>query len=386
MTVDAVQLAQDLIRIDSRNSAPMDRAGPREADEEGMAAFLEAWFTQRGLTVTRQYAAPRRPNLIAATDRNSSAPTLAFQAHMDTVGTHGMTIEPFDPCIHDGNLYGRGACDTKGGMAAMLAAMDRLLADRAPINLLFIATCAEETGCEGSPHMDLGQWPVDGIVVGEPTGNRMVVAHKANGCFELLCTGRAAHGARPETGCNAIYRTVDLIGFLRETVMPELQAHEGAGFTGSTLSVNMIDGGAKSNIVPDRCTAVVDLRVVPGHGEPADVMAALLERASQKLGFDVSVLWSHCTPGLLTDTDCLLCRAARAGLTQCGADPTPGTVSYCTDGGVFSHMGYDSVVLGPGDIRQAHCAVEYISVAQLREAVDIYTAIAHAMIGHAQHR
>jgi acetylornithine deacetylase/succinyl-diaminopimelate desuccinylase-like protein len=228
--------------------------------------------------------------------------------------------------------------------------------------------------------MNLAPWPIDGIVVGEPTANRMIVAHKANGCFELLCTGRAVHGARPETGCNAIYRMTDLVGFLRTTVIPGLQAHIADGFAGSTLSVNMIDGGTKSNIVADRCTAVLDLRVVPGHGTPEEVMNAIVEQATRELGFDVSLEWSHCTPGLLTDCECTLAQAVRDALLGCNADPAPGTVSYCTDGGVFSQMGYDSIVLGPGDIRQAHGAVEYVSVDQLQQAVDIYAAIAYAMI------
>lgn len=377
---DPVAILQQLVPIDSRNSLPLDQPGERVSDEMGMCAWLVDYLEGLGLATRITYAAPRRPNLVAFPSRFESAwPTLAFQAHMDTVGTDGMTHDPFDPRIVDGKLYGRGACDTKGGMAAMLAALADLLAEGVQANLMFVATCSEETGCQGAPFLDLSPWQIDGMIVGEPTSNRAIIAHKTNACVELICTGRAAHGSRPEAGVNAIYRMAELIGFLRQTIIPELAAQSAPGFAGSTLSVGTIQGGTKSNIVPDRCAMVADLRLVPG-GPPAEtVVQDLARRATEALGFTVEVGWCHISPGLATPADSAVVQAVQRALGHCGRETATGTVAYCTDGGVFATKGIDCVILGPGDILQAHGAVEYVEVAELRLAVDIYRHVAREL-------
>lgn len=375
---DILELASRLIAIDSRNTVPLE-CRERPATEEAMCSFLEEYCRNLGLACERQEAAPHRPVLIARGPRQDRVPTLAFEAHMDTVGTEGMTIPPFEAQVRDGCLYGRGACDTKGGMAAMLVAIERILRRELPINLLFIASCAEETGCEGAPHIDLSAYPVDWIVVGEPTSNQPIVGHKANACFELICRGKAAHGARPEAGCNAIYRMIDIVTFLRREIIPELAAHPHPDFTGSTLSVNMINGGVKANIVPDQCRLIADLRLVPGGPEPEKMMAAIVERASHALGFPVETGWSRISPGLNTPKESVLVKAAEAARNRLGLDAVTGSVSYCTDAGVFAAKGYPCIVMGPGNILQAHSAVEYVELNQLYEAVDIYESLAHEL-------
>ena len=373
---DPVSILQQLIPIDSRNSLPLDREGERSSDEMGMCAWLVDFLEGLGMATRVTYAAPRRPNLVAFPRLpNPSWATLAFQAHMDTVGTDGMAHDPFLPEIRDGRVYGRGACDTKGGMAAMLVATAGLLAGKVPVNVMFVATCSEETGCQGSPFLDLSDWSIDGMIVGEPTGNRPVVAHKTNASFELLCRGVAAHGSRPEAGVNAICRAAEVVRFLDRAIAPELAAHSAPGFAGSTLSVGMIRGGIKSNIVPDLCSLVVDMRLVPGTPPPESVVAGIAERASRELGFPVEPGWRHVSPGLATPTDSRIVEAVQAALRRCGRDAATGTVSYCTDGGVFSTKGIDCVVLGPGDILQAHGATEYVDIDELRGAVEIYRAV-----------
>jgi acetylornithine deacetylase len=298
---------------------------------------------------------------------------------MDTVGTEGMTHDPFRPEIRDDKLYGRGACDTKGGMAAMLVALAQLLAEPVPLNLLFVATCSEETGCQGAPFLDLSDWQIDGMIVGEPTRNRPIVGHKANPCFELVCTGKAAHGSRPEAGENAIYRMAAVVRFLQESIIPELAAQKATGFAGSTLSVGTIQGGTKSNIVPERCSLVADMRLVPGTPPPEEVVRTIARRASAALGFPVELGWFHVSPGLDTPVDSPLVQAVQAGLRHCGLPAETETVCYCTDGGVFAAKGIDCVILGPGDILNAHGAVEYVELAELHAAVKVYRSVAEEM-------
>ena len=372
MQTDVVELLQKLVRIDSRNTRPLDSPGPRDSDEEAICAFLKDHLHCIGFQTAVQYAAPRRPQLMAWNSQNQAWPTLVFQAHMDTVGTDGMVIDPFAAELRDGRVYGRGACDTKGGMAAMLVAMERLQRLQLPLNLMFIGTCSEETGCEGAAQLDLGSWPIDGIIVGEPTSNQPVIAHKTNILFELIATGKAAHGARPEAGCNAVYRMLDVINCLRSEIIPQLAAHEAAGFNGSTLSLGMINGGTKVNIVPERCSAFMDLRLVPLTQKPMDVLEGILLQVRRVTGIDVELAWTHLSPGFSISRQHFLVKSLCDGLSESGVEPEVGTVSYCTDGGVFAERGCNVVVCGPGDILNAHGAEEYIEVAELQQAVEIF--------------
>ena len=308
--------------------------------------------------------------------RDAKLPILAFEAHMDTVGFEGMTIPPLTPEVRDGRMYGRGTADTKGSMAAMLVALDQLRTADLPLNLMFIGSCAEETGCEGVPLLDLSPWPVSGIIVGEPTSNQPVVAHKAHVWFDLVCTGRAAHGSRPDAGVNAIYRMTDVIQWLRAEFIPELAGHVAEGFAGSTLSVDIIQGGHKVNIVPDRCSISVDVRLVPTAPREDEMLKSLTARIRTATGVDVTVANVHSSPGLSIDRGSPLVRALCGAIELHGDIPDVGAVSYCTDAGVFDRQGYPAVVFGPGSILQAHAAEEFIALAELHRAVDILTAAA----------
>lgn len=377
---DLVPLLSAMIRIDSRNTLPLDVPGERLANEEEMGAFVGERLEGLGFTVEKQYIAPLRPNVIGYRHGDDAWPTLVLNAHLDTVGSDGMTIPPLDPQIRDGRIYGRGACDTKGSLAAMLKACENMIKEKLPLNLIYLATSAEETGCQGSPFVDLSQWQVDGIIVGEPTMNRPVVAHKCHGTLELLCRGKAAHGSRPELGDNAILKMSRLLHHLEQTVIPEMAAITHPGFVnGCTLSVGLIKGGVKSNIVPDECRITCDLRLVPGAGEAEEVFTRLVAQATEALGFPVEISHSHVAPAMHTSPEHPFAQAVIAGVASCGVDATPLTVAYCTDGGQLAKKGHACVVLGPGDISVAHAAVEYLEIAQLEQAAKVYTAIGRAL-------
>ncbi len=368
--LNVAELLADLVRIDSRNLHPMSSKRPRESDERAMCAFLVPLLENLGFATTVQEAAPNRPNLVAYAQRDPAYPTLAFQAHMDTVGTSGMTIEPFEPQIRDGRLYGRGAADTKGPMAAMLCALEALGKRDLPLNLMFIGTCAEETGCEGVRHLDLSPWPINGIVVGEPTGNQPIYGHKSHVSVELVCKGTAAHGSTPTAGDNAIYHMSDVIDYLRRIVIPRLQAESLAPFGPATLSVGVIRGGSRSNIVPDSCRAHLDMRLLPDmdiDGELHRLLAELQEKVTPK----VAIKRTHVSPGLFTPPESNLVKALCLAMERYGKHPEPGTVNYCTDAGILASQGYPAVIFGPGDILNAHGPVEFIALEELREAVGI---------------
>jgi len=373
----SITYLSDMIRIDSRNTLALGAPGIREANEEDMADYLTGKLNALGFSVARQYPAPKRPNLIARHHVDDGLPTLAFNAHMDTVGTAGMSIDPFDPQVRDGRLYGRGSCDTKGSLAAMLTACETLIATKTPINLLYIATCAEETGCQGSALLDLSGYTVDGVIVGEPTRNHLVVAHKCHATIELHCRGKAAHGSRPHLGDNAIYKAGHLLNYLETVTIPELARIKDEVFRdGCTLSVGIIAGGVKNNIVPDFCRLVCDFRLVPCVTAPNEFFADMTARASAALGFTVELQVVDISPAMHTAAEHPLPASIRTTLRQHGLDDTPSGVAYCTDGGQLSAMGFPCVVMGPGDIAVAHSAVEYLELDQLQQAGDLYVDIA----------
>jgi acetylornithine deacetylase/succinyl-diaminopimelate desuccinylase-like protein len=375
---DLIELLRSMIRIDSRNTLPMEQAGERVATEQAMGEFVAETMREYGFSqVEFHYIAPQRPNVLGIHQQNPAFPTLAFEAHLDTVGTDGMSIPPFEPDIRDGRIYGRGSCDTKGSLAAMLSACRQVIKEKLPINLLFLASSAEETGCQGAPFWDLRRWPIGGIVIGEPTLNQPIVAHKAHLTFELQCHGKAAHGSRPEAGDNAILKAGKILAFLEKVIIPELSSLDNKGFdSGNTLSPGMIKGGTKANIVPDHCVITCDMRLLPGSGDPMDLLKQLCQRASAELGFKVELGYTHLSAAMESAAGHPLLQRVEEAMNKLKIPCQPGTVAYCTDGGVLSSKGYTCVVLGPGDILNAHAAVEFVEIEQLRQAAQIYHEIA----------
>jgi succinyl-diaminopimelate desuccinylase len=221
------------------------------------------------------------------------------------------------------------------------------------------------------------------IVVGEPTQNRPVAGHKTHIWFELETRGRAAHGSVPEQGENAIYRMAAVLRELQGYAAGPLRglAPCPAGFTPPTLSVGVIRGGVKENIVPDRCAIQVDGRLLPAQA-PDSFLPALVAELGRRAGYELRVNWSRLARGMQTPAGSRLLPAllAAAGAVT-GRPVAAGIVNYCTDGGHLAHLGHDTVVFGPGDIGQAHSAVEWLELGQLREAVEILVAAARGLAG-----
>lgn len=379
---DVIEILSDMIRIDSRNTMPLDAEGERVATEEAMGAYVERLMRELGMEVEKQYIAPGRPNVIGYFSCGiSDAPTIGLNAHLDTVGTDGMKIPPFEPVIKDGLIYGRGSCDTKGSLAAMAKASEAIISSKLPVNVLFVATASEETGCQGSPFLKLDKWKCDGFIVGEPTSNQPVVFHKSHGTFELICRGKAAHGSRPELGDNAICKAARLVTYLETVAVPKVSQMTSPNFiNGCTLSPNMISGGTKGNIVPDYCKITCDMRLVPEAGDAYEQFRKIAEEATAALGFPVELGWTHAAPSMGTPKEHPFVQAVCSAAESFGIDATPQSVAYCTDGGNLSKKGFPCVVLGPGDIKMAHGAIEFSPVKEIRQAVDIYTSVARKLL------
>lgn len=372
-----------LIRIPSVN--PM--GGAVDSDicfEHRISDWLETFFDSFGADHERIEATAGRDNIIARYDAGSSKPTILFDAHQDTVPVSGMA-DPFDPQFRDGRIYGRGACDVKGGMAAMLFAFRRLFRERPAdsANVIMSCSCDEEANMSGVRQL-VSNWDSsptiskllstkpNACVVAEPTDLDVVVAHLGVLRFRVRTQGKACHASDPSQGRNAIYAMAPIIQWLEhhaKSLSTDTPIHPLCG--PRTLSVGMIHGGTSVNIVPAECVIEIDRRLIPGEN-PSKVWEGFKQDLSR---FHEAV----CEPPFLAapslgdlENDFLANRLINSirelqieGSRQVG-------VSYCTNASTIEKAGVPSVVFGPGSIAQAHTADEHVEVGQLNTAAEVY--------------
>jgi acetylornithine deacetylase len=333
----------------------------------------------------RQTVAPQRDNIFACFDPPGATSTLILEAHQDTVPTDGMTIDPFGARIEGGRLYGRGACDVKGGMAAMLTAFARLVRHKPAGAARVIMACSvdeEHTflGVQRLVRADLRgghQGPVHAVVA-EPTNLRIVHAHKGLVRWHLTTSGRSCHSSRPELGVNAIYHMAAVLRHV-EAYAEELRARRSDPLLGpATLSVGVIEGGSSVNTVPDRCRVDVDRRLIPGEDPataPDHFDAYLRARVGPPIAFTTSPPFLHC-PALPPDGSQELVARLGAAIDSLLGGHQVQAVPYGTDASTLALAGILSVVFGPGDIAQAHTCDEWIALDEVEQASEILYRLA----------
>ncbi len=354
---DVGQLLQELIRLPSVN--PDGDPGTDQVGEGACAEYVADFLSQCGAEVELREVEPGRPNVIGRFHPGSGKPRLVFAPHLDTVSVRGMTIDPFAGEKRAGRIYGRGASDTKGSVAAMLMAIfemkDRL--EALDHEIWFAGLMGEEAGQDGARAF-VRDYRVDFAVVGEPTELRIVHAHKGAIWVTLTTRGVASHASTPDSGDNAIYRMHDVITFLRQVIMPGLRAFPDDGLGHPTLSIGTIAGGSKVNIVPDRCQIGIDIRTVPALVE-SDYKNGLIRQLGAAFPeLEIEAREAH---ALLTAPDHpLIARLEKAGGRCVGAP-------WFCDAAIFSQAGMAAVAVGPGSISQAHTKDEWIHENQLVE-------------------
>jgi acetylornithine deacetylase/succinyl-diaminopimelate desuccinylase-like protein len=388
MTLNPLETLARLVATASVN--PMGRPGAGDAFyETRLTDCLEQKFHAIGLRTTRQQVAPGRANLIARLDGDlppeRGGPLLLFDAHQDTVPVDHMTIEPWQPVVRQGRLYGRGACDTKGGMAAMLAALARLAAERPRGMPSVVMTCTvdEEYAFAGATAL-VSSWTSasggliprapDAAVVAEPTGLDVIVAHKGVIRWRCHTSGRAAHSAQPDAGQSAIYRMARLVIALeryQRDVVAGLAAHPLCG--PCTLNVGTIHGGASINIVPDRCSIEIEARFPPGV-DAQFLRSRLIEGLASAVGGDPAP--THDPPYMLAaalpDTEnAHLAERLSLAVTDVAGNCRRRCVPYATDAAFVSSAGTPAVVFGPGSVQQAHTDDEWVALEEVEQAAEI---------------
>ena len=370
------KLLAELIALPSVNPAfvPQDGTGARPAyffGEQKVADFLMSVAARAGLEVEFQKVLAdghQRSNLIARLlPPHKIRSTILLAPHLDTVNAEE---SQFIPRQKNGRLHGRGACDTKGSVAAMLMALCELAAAKSrprETEIVFAGLIDEEHAQAGSHALAASGFKAALAIVGEPTKLQVVTAHKGSLWLELATRGRAAHGATPQLGKNAVHEMARIVDVLETDYAAQLRRRKHPLLGAGTVNVGKISGGTQPNIVPDGCVIQIDRRTLPGETEAGvrREITALLRAG--KMSATISSM--KLGPALALETNPKL-PLVREFLQSVG-QTKPAGVDYFCDAAVLAAAGIPSVVFGPGDIAQAHTADEWISLASLERGKNL---------------
>jgi acetylornithine deacetylase len=377
-TLDIQGLLSDLVSINSINPDLV----PGAPGEAAIAAHIARWLESAGLEVEIHEAATGRPNVVGIARGTGGGQTLLLNGHMDTVGVTGMD-EPFRPRARDGRLYGRGAYDMKGGLAACLVAGAAAKAMRLPGDVVVAAVADEEYAGLGTMAV-AERYRADGAIVAEPTELQLVIAHKGFVWLEVETIGVAAHGSRPHLGVDAIAK----MG--RVLVELDRLGHELAGRTPhpllgpASVHASLIEGGQELSSYPERCLLSVERRTLPGEtGAAAEAeLQAIVDRlAADDPAFKAVVRRGLVRAPLETPQDAAIVRALQASAEGALGRPCePAGVSFWTDAATLWAAGIPTVLFGPAG-EGAHAAEEWVDLDSVRVCAEIYTAAAAGFCG-----
>ena len=347
MTRDpTIGLLRELIAIDSVNPSLV----PGGAGEERIARFVAEKMRSFGLEVSLPEAAPGRRNAIGVLEgRGPGGRSLVLCGHLDTVGVQGMT-SPFDPVEREGRIYGRGAQDMKGGLAAILGAAERVARSGGlAAGRLVIAAVADEEHASLGAEAFARSFRGDAAVVAEPTDLAIATAHKGFSWVEVETFGRAAHGSRPEEGRDAILAMGRVLGRVGE-LGRRLEAGPRHRLLGpASLHASTIHGGREWSTYPDRCVLELERRTLPGEKASAaaeEIEALLRDLAREIPEFRASSRAVFERPAYETPAGHPIVSALDAALERAGRRTTVAGMSYWTDAAVLGGAGTPSVVSG----------------------------------------
>jgi len=327
--IDLVGLTRALVDIDSTTG------------REGAAAlFLSRYLSELGFTVVEQQVDAQRFNVLAT----CGEPSLVYSTHFDCV-------PPFFPSrLENGRIYGRGACDAKGILAAQVAAADRLRrAGDTRVGLLFVV--GEERGSDGAKRANLDARGCRYLINGEPTDRRLGLATRGIQRVLLKATGRAAHSSFPELGESAIDKLIDVLMELRRVEWP---ADPLLGRTHYT--VGLISGGVAPNVVPPLAQAELMFRTVSDAALVRDILARFEPRVRVEPILEVPPVKMLALPGFATEV-----------------------FPYTTDIPFLNRWG-QPLLFGPGSIHAAHTSTEFIDIAEQEASVDDYVTLARELL------
>lgn len=369
----AERLLSDLVALRTVNPMGRPYDSPEPVERPAVDYLLDR-FRPRGVEMQRLEASPIHESLLITLEGRKSGPYVLLESHLDTVPADDWAEVAFVPRVRDGRLFGRGACDDKGSLAAMILAVEEILesGSQPPLPVALLAAGDEEHAQTGIKQFATLGHALARAVIGEPTRLQPMIQHKGVIRWDITVRGRSAHSSQPELGRDAIAGAMRVMGRLEEHQRRLREGFVSRLMSGPTITVTMIRGGRIRNIVADECTLAVDFRVVPGM-EPAaareELIASLAELGVELSHSSVQVM----TPPLATSPDDPFARLAldvcrrvtgRSELEVAGAP-------YSSDAAWVADRA-STIVLGPGSIECAHAVDEHIELEEVVRGARIY--------------
>lgn len=371
---DPVSMTRVLVAIPSVN--PEMEEGSGEAE---VARVCAGWLAEWGFQVETVETRPGRPSVVARLGRGF--PTTILNGHTDTVGVEGMRMAPFDPVLRDGRILGRGSCDMKGGLGAILAAARRLAmdADSFPGELLVVLTSDEEHASIGLRDLLDRGLRADRAVVAEPTSLAICPANKGFFWAHVSVEGTAAHGSRPDLGRDAIRDAGRVLAAL-DAYDVELTWTDPHPLLGrGSIHAGTIHGGTSPSVYPASCRMILEARTLPGEGPP-QVMERL-ERVLAEVRKQDPEVRSRVQGGLFRNgaeipVEAPLVRDLSEVCRAEGIEPRIEGMTAWVESAWFVEAGIPAVCFGPGSLEHAHSAEEWVPVAEIEAAARVFEALA----------
>lgn len=375
---EVAELTARLVEIESINPDVVSGG----SGEAAVARFVAEWCERAGLETSLEDAAPGRPNVIASARGTGGGRSLMLNAHMDTVGVAGMT-DPFTPRIEGDRLYGRGAYDMKGSLAAcMLATAEAARRDFAG-DVVLTAVADEEFASVGTEAV-AASLRADAAIVTEPTEMQLAVGHRGFVSFEIVTAGRAAHGSRPDLGIDAIAKMGRVLVGIEQLDVRLRASPTHARLGSGSVHASLIEGGQEYSSYPARCVLQAERRTIPGE------TVAIVERELRELVDDagagdddfsaeVRALASR-EPFEVAESEAIVQMVRRHATHVLGAEPEIVGVPFWADSALLAEAGIPTVLFGPSG-EGAHAEVEWVEIADLERCAEIYVAVAAELCG-----
>jgi acetylornithine deacetylase len=375
----AIKLLRELVAVNSVNPTLV----PGAAGESEIADLVAADLRRSGLDDSIETVAPGRPNVVGVLEGRAKGRTLMFCGHTDTVGVAGMS-DPFTPIERDGRLYGRGAQDMKGGVAAMMTAATTIAREGGlPSGRLIVAAVVDEEHSSIGADALVRNWKADAAIVTEPTDLTIAIGHKGFAWVEVEVHGKAAHGSRPADGQDAILRLGRVLARL-EALDQSLQSRPPHPLVGTgSLHASFIQGGRELSSYPDRATLQMERRILPGEPELTaikEVREILDALAREDATFRATATALLSRPAYEVPRDHELPKMLGAALALVGGQPRVTGASFWTDAAVLGHAGIPSILFGPGGAG-LHSTEEYLHMADVTVCRDALVQLARMFCG-----
>jgi len=386
---DVRRLLRELIRIPSHRDF--------DGQEKKIGEFIANWFEEKGVDVQLQEVKDGRSNVIARISGAGEAYSLMFNGHLDTVPASGM-MNPFGSEVKGNKVYGRGACDMKGALAAMMSAMQVINESSVPLKgkLVFAGVIDEETSSLGTTHLIQNGPKTDFGIVGEPTNMKVAIAHKGALTLQITINGRAAHCDTPWLGTNAIEKMSKVIQTILGKAPRELERRKHKYIGSPKMHIGYITGGhpLPCTIIPDECKTIVLVGMLPGDKKESIIslfegIIIKLQREDKEVKGKVEVLPLETMPEgynlpFETSEDAFIVKAIRnCAKIILNSDPGITGFPYWCDASILSYAGIQTVIFGPGnEICGPHSDIEYIPTEDVINAAKIYALTALKVCNH----